>query len=141
RVLFRSRNIRVVRLIWIRNSSKAVRRGQKSVNRPNEQFNTSFSAFVFLLPSIWSFLSSGSKDQTVRDLFHPFQDCINLRIKTHTTKNKINNRLLLWQRGVQWFQPAVPIYTDFSGKMSNPLWKENVHSSYRKTLPSSTISS
>ena len=36
----------------------------------------------------------------VRDLFHPYQDCINLRIKTHTTKNIINNWLLLWQRGV-----------------------------------------
>ena len=44
-------------------------------------------------------------------------------------------------RGAQWFQNAVQAISDFSGKMSNPLWKENVHSSYRKTLPSCTISS
>ena len=35
-----------------------------------------------------------------RNFFTLYQDCINLRIKTHTTKNIINNKLLLWQRGV-----------------------------------------
>ena len=47
----------------------------------------------------------------VRDLFHPFQDCINLRIKTHTTKNIINNWLLLWQRGVNGSRPLINIHS------------------------------
>src|SRR4029434_288570 len=44
---------------------------------------------------------------SVRDLFHPFQDCNNLRIKTHTTKNIINNKLLLWRRGVNGVRPLL----------------------------------
>ena len=47
----------------------------------------------------------------VRDFFTLYQDCINLRIKTHTTKNIINNKLLLWQRGVHGFSPLVHIHS------------------------------
>ena len=108
-----------MRLIWIRNLSKAVRRGQKSVNRPNEQFNTQGHSLSFFL----GFRISAPVHLVLLELriewtkllgiyFTLYQDCINLRIKTHTTKNIINNKLLLWQRGVHWFQTAVPTYTD-----------------------------
>ena len=36
---------------------------------------------------------------------------VNLRIKTHTTKNIINNKLLLWQRGVHGFRTLVNIHS------------------------------
>src|SRR4029434_2458902 len=41
------------------------------------------------------------------NFFTLYQDCINLRIKPHTTKNIINNKLLLWQRGVHGFRPLL----------------------------------
>src|SRR4029434_4252872 len=39
--------------------------------------------------------------------FSPFTRTVLTSELRHTTKNIINNRLLLWQRGVQWFQTAL----------------------------------
>ena len=103
-----------MRLIWIRNSSKAVRRGQKSVNRPNEQFNTQGHSLSFFL----GFRISAPVHLVLLELriewtkllgiyFTLLRTVINLRIKTHTTKNIINNWLLLWRRGVNGVRPLL----------------------------------
>src|SRR4029434_9164312 len=85
----------------------------------------------------------------VREFFTLYQDCINLRIKKHTTKKIINNRLLLWQRGVHGFRPLVNIHSYkrsavvadrssthhcLSGKMPDPLFKK-ISQNSDMTLP------
>ena len=146
-----------MRLIWIRISRRADFRGGRSpsagptTNSTRRDFSCSLlgrtmhqrTASVVLLP-VDLFLSWDSDRWTklLGIYFTLLRTVINLRIKSHTTKNIINNWLLLCQRGVngvrpllqptllqrgmECFQNAVQPITAFSGKKKQTLCRDNI---------------